>query len=54
MAALTDHQDFNDEQNLADVFSVFEENISLGRKLNALLCVTMNSQVNQLIKVNCL
>ncbi len=25
MAALTDQQDFNDEQNLADVFSVFEE-----------------------------
>ncbi len=25
MAALTDQQDFTDEQNLADVFSVFEE-----------------------------
>ncbi len=25
MADLTDQQDFNDEQNLANVFSVFEE-----------------------------
>ncbi len=25
MADLTDQQDFNDDQNLADVFSVFEE-----------------------------
>ncbi len=25
MAFVTDQQDFNDEQNLADVFSVFEE-----------------------------
>ncbi len=25
MASLTNHQDFTDDQNLADVFSVFEE-----------------------------
>ncbi len=25
MAAITDQQDFDDDQNLADVFSVFEE-----------------------------